>query len=67
MNTCSTLKCQYGYFDGFDVFMRKQHLLFERLKALLFVLQLLLHAGQVSLQLIHLKQRNTLVSRRQSL
>lgn len=32
------------------------HLLFERFKALFFVLQLLLHTGQVPLQFIHLRE-----------
>lgn len=34
------------------------YLLFERLEALLFVLELLLHTGQVPLQLIYLKKQN---------
>lgn len=38
-----------------DVYM--DHLLFEGLKTLFFVLQLLLHASQVSLQLVHLRHR----------
>lgn len=34
---------------------KRKYLLFEGLKALFFVLQLLLHAGQVSLQLVDLR------------
>lgn len=36
-----------------------KHLLFEGLKALFFVLQLLLHTGQVPLQLVHLRHTHT--------